>query len=50
MLVSSTVKELVVGSDLRFVDRGPHELRSVPGEWRLFALEPTSPGAVAYAA
>ena len=30
VLVSSTVKELVVGSDLRFVDRGPHELRGVP--------------------
>jgi class 3 adenylate cyclase len=50
VLVSSTVKELVVGSDLRFLDKGPHDLRGVPGEWRLFALEPTSPGAMAYAA
>ena len=49
VLVSSTVKELVVGSDLRFTDRGPHDLRGVPGEWRLFSLEPTSPGAMAYA-
>jgi class 3 adenylate cyclase len=39
VLVSSTVKDLVVGSNLRFADRGPHALRGVPGEWRLFALE-----------
>jgi class 3 adenylate cyclase len=38
VLVSSTVKDLVVGSNLEFEDRGPHELRGVPGEWRLFAL------------
>jgi hypothetical protein len=31
----------VVGSDLEFVDRGVHELRGVPGAWRLFALEPS---------
>lgn len=41
VLVSSTVRELTVGSDLRFEDRGPHELRGVPGEWRLFALAPS---------
>jgi class 3 adenylate cyclase len=39
VLVSRTVKELVVGSGLSFVDRGESELRGVPGEWRLFALE-----------
>jgi class 3 adenylate cyclase/pimeloyl-ACP methyl ester carboxylesterase len=39
VLVTSTVKELVVGSGLRFGERGIHELRGVPGEWRLFALE-----------
>jgi class 3 adenylate cyclase len=39
VLVSSTVKELVVGSGLSFGERGTHELRGVPGEWRLFALE-----------
>lgn len=39
VLVSSTVKDLVVGSDLRFEDRGTHELKGVPGEWRLFAVE-----------
>ncbi len=39
VLVSSTVKDLVVGSELAFEDRGSHELRGVPGEWRLFAVE-----------
>ena len=39
VLVSSTVKDLVAGSGLRFVDRGSHDLRGVPGEWRLFAVE-----------
>lgn len=39
VLVSSTVKDLVAGSGLRFQDRGAHSLRGVPGEWRLFALE-----------
>jgi class 3 adenylate cyclase len=39
VLVSSTVKDLVVGSGLSFSERGAHQLRGVPGEWRLFALE-----------
>jgi class 3 adenylate cyclase len=39
VLVSSTVKDLVAGSGLNFQDRGTHELRGVPGEWRLFAVE-----------
>jgi len=39
VLVSSTVKDLVAGSGLRFQDRGVHSLRGVPGEWRLFAVE-----------
>jgi class 3 adenylate cyclase len=39
VLVSSTVKDLVAGSRLRFADRGTHDLRGVPGEWRLFAVE-----------
>jgi class 3 adenylate cyclase len=38
VLVSSTVKDLVIGSGLGFEERGVHELRGVPGEWRLFAL------------
>ena len=39
VLVSSTVKDLVAGSGLRFIDRGVHALKGVPGEWRLFAVE-----------
>src|SRR5207237_196427 len=38
VLVSQTVKDLVVGSGLRFAERGEHELKGVPGEWRLYAL------------
>lgn len=38
VLVSSTVKDLVVGSGLQFEERGAHELKGVPGEWRLFAV------------
>jgi class 3 adenylate cyclase len=38
VLVSSTVKDLVAGSDLRFEERGARELKGVPGEWRLYAL------------
>ena len=40
VLVSSTVKDLVAGSDLCFADRGDHELKGVPGSWRLYAVEP----------
>jgi class 3 adenylate cyclase len=39
VLVSSTVKDLVAGSQLRFADRGERELKGVPGEWRLYAAE-----------
>jgi len=38
VLVSSTVRELVVGSGLDFSERGGHTLKGAPGEWRLFAL------------
>jgi class 3 adenylate cyclase len=38
VLVSSTVKDLVVGSDLSFVDRGRRQLKGVPGSWQLYAL------------
>lgn len=38
VLVSGTVKDLVVGSGIAFEDRGTHALKGVPGEWRLFAL------------
>ncbi|MDX6636867.1 MAG: hypothetical protein QOJ01_378 [Solirubrobacterales bacterium] len=39
VLVSGTVKDLVVGSGFEFADRGEHELKGVPGEWRLYAVE-----------
>jgi class 3 adenylate cyclase len=39
VLVSSTVKDLVAGSQLRFAERGSHRLKGVPDEWRLFAVE-----------
>ena len=38
VLVSSTVKDLVAGSGLAFEDRGAHELKGIPGEWRLYAV------------
>jgi class 3 adenylate cyclase/pimeloyl-ACP methyl ester carboxylesterase len=38
VLVSQTVHDLVVGSGITFDDRGAHELRGIPGEWRLFAV------------
>jgi pimeloyl-ACP methyl ester carboxylesterase len=38
VLVSSTVKDLVVGSGISFGDRGTQVLKGVPGEWRLFAV------------
>jgi class 3 adenylate cyclase len=38
VLVSSTVRDLVAGSGIEFADRGIHELKGVPGEWRLYAV------------
>jgi class 3 adenylate cyclase/pimeloyl-ACP methyl ester carboxylesterase len=38
VLVSSTLRDLVIGSGLEFEERGAHELKGVPGEWRLFAV------------
>ena len=38
-LFSEPVKDLVSGSGIAFVDRGEHELKGVPGEWRLYAVE-----------
>ena len=37
-LVSHTVKDLVAGSGIGFMDRGLHELKGIPGEWRLCAV------------
>jgi class 3 adenylate cyclase/esterase/lipase len=39
VLVSSTVKDLVAGSELQFADRGVAALKGIPGEWRLFAVQ-----------
>ena len=39
VLVSSTVKDLVAGSGIRFRERGIAELKGVPGEWRLYSVE-----------
>ena len=38
VLVSSTVKDLVAGSGIRFDDRGAHSLKGVPGQWQLFVV------------
>ena len=38
VLESSTLRDLVIGSGLEFDDRGAHQLKGVPGEWRLFAV------------
>jgi len=38
VLVSQTVKDLVAGSGIEFEDRGAHELKGIPGEWRLYAV------------
>jgi class 3 adenylate cyclase len=42
ILVSSTVKDLVAGSGLRFADRGEFALKGIPDPWRLFAVETDS--------
>jgi len=39
VLVSSTVKELMTGSELTFVDQGEHVLKGVPGSWHIYAVE-----------
>jgi class 3 adenylate cyclase len=38
VFVSSTVKDLVVGSGIEFSDRGLHDLKGVPGQWHLFKV------------
>jgi pimeloyl-ACP methyl ester carboxylesterase len=49
VMVSGTVKDLVMGSGIEFVERGSHELKGVPGTWPLFAVR-TDHAAVADAA
>ena len=39
IVVSSTVKDLVIGSGIEFDDRGSHTLKGVPGEWQLYAVK-----------
>jgi class 3 adenylate cyclase len=39
VLVSRTVRDLVAGSGINFVERGVHELKGVPEEWHLYAVE-----------
>jgi class 3 adenylate cyclase len=39
VVVSNTVKDLVVGSNVTFAERGAHDLRGVPGRWSVFAVE-----------
>jgi class 3 adenylate cyclase len=48
VLVSSALRDLVIGSGIEVDDRGIHELKGVPGEWRLLAV--TSPESVSMAA
>jgi class 3 adenylate cyclase len=38
VLVSGTVKDLVAGSDIAFSERGEHQLKGVPGTWKVFAV------------
>ena len=40
VLVSSTVREIVTGSRRTFTERGEHDLKGVPGRWRVYALAP----------
>jgi class 3 adenylate cyclase len=40
VLLSSTVTDLVIGSRIVFDDRGDHELKGVPGSWRLYRVAP----------
>ena len=42
VLVSSTVHDLVAGSGLRFRERGAVELKGIPGDWRLYSVDPSS--------
>jgi len=46
ILVSNTVKDLVIGSDIAFLDRGTHVLKGIDGRWQLSAVsEPPAPRA-----
>ena len=47
VLVTRTVTDQVVGSNIEFEDRGDHELKGVPGKWRLFGVENLGHGSTA---
>jgi class 3 adenylate cyclase len=42
LLITSTVRELLLGSDIKLSDRGIHKLKGVPEEWHLYRAEPQS--------
>jgi len=42
VLVSQTVKDLVAGSCIEFADRGPAQLKGIPGDWNLYAVASTA--------
>jgi class 3 adenylate cyclase len=42
VLVSRTVKDLLLGSPYAFTARGPKALKGVPGEWEIYAVEPAA--------
>jgi class 3 adenylate cyclase len=43
VLVSSTVKDIVAGAGITFVDRGARALKGVPGRWHLFVVDSIGP-------
>ena len=43
ILVSSPVRDLVVGSGIGFEERGAHELKGIPGQWQLLAVDSSGP-------
>ena len=45
VMVSSTVRDLVAGSGLTFDDKGPRQLKGIPGTWRLYTANPDAPAA-----
>ncbi len=42
ILVSRTVRDLVVGSDIAFTDRGSHLLKGIEGDWQLYSVDQSS--------
>ena len=45
VLVTSTIRELLIGSDVQFSDRGIHKLKGVPQEWHLYCADALNPEA-----